>query len=218
MLFRSYGLTETYGNCCVTPSTLPLEERLICQGPPLPGVTLRIVDAEGDAELPSGETGEVQVRGYITPGYAGQPEENAAAFTNHGFLRTGDMGWLDEKGRFHFSTRSKEMIRTGGINVSPLEVEEFLATHPGVAQTAVTGAPDLVRGEVVVAFVIPKPGTAATTDELRQYCRERMASYKAPALVVLCESLPKTDTGKLARRELREWASKAIDGVKAERP
>lgn len=208
-----YGSTETYGNCCVTPHTLPLDVRLACQGPPLPGMTIRIVDPESGGPLPAGQIGEVEVSGYVTPGYIGDPEESAGAFTHDGFLRTGDMGWLDEEGMFHFFARAKEMIKTGGINVSPLEVEEFLSTHAAVEQAAVVGGPDPVRGEVVVAFVVLRPGAGATPEDLREYCRRNIASYKAPALVVISETLPKTDTGKLARRELKSWAEHALSKV-----
>jgi fatty-acyl-CoA synthase len=212
-----YGSTETYGNCCVTPHDLPLETRLTSQGPPLPGVTMRIVDRQSNAPLPSGEVGAVEVKGYITPGYLEAPEENVASFTDDGFFRMGDMGWLDEHGCFHFFAREKEMIKTGGINVSPLEVEEFLVTHPAVQEVAVTGAPDPTRGEVVVAFARLRPGAMATPDELRQYCRDHIASYKAPALVVVSETFPKTDTGKLARRELKQWAQDAIKQLETRR-
>ncbi len=204
-----YGLTETYGNCCVTAATLPLETRLTCQGAPLPGMTLRIVDPDTRAVLPPGSVGEVEVGGFVTRAYLDAPEENAASFCADGFFRTGDMGSLGEDGLFRFFARAKEMIKTSGINVSPLEVEEFLATHPAVAQAAVVGAPDPVRGEVVVAFVILRDGASATADELREYCRSRIAGYKAPARVVVCASFPQTTTGKLARKTLKEWAVEA---------
>lgn len=208
-----YGSTETYGNCCVTPHTLPLDMRLTSQGPPLPGMTIRIVDPESGQPLSAGQIGEVEVSGYVTRGYVGDPEENAQAFTGDGFLRSGDMGWLDEEGMFHFFARAKEMIKTGGINVSPLEVEEFLSTHAAVEQAAVVGGPDAVRGEVVVAFVVLRPGAGATPEELREYCRRNIASYKAPALVVVSATLPKTDTGKLSRRDLKSWAEDALGKV-----
>jgi fatty-acyl-CoA synthase len=212
-----YGSTETYGNCCVTPHDLPLETRMTCQGPPLPGVELRIVDLKSRALLPPGEIGDVEVKGYITPGYLEAPEENAASFTDDGFFRTGDMGLLDDQGYFHFFTREKEMIKTGGINVSPLEVEEFLSSHPAVQEVAVTGAPDPTRGEIVVAFVRLRPGATATPDQLRQYCRDHIASFKTPGLVVLSDTFPKTSTGKLARRELKQWAQDALQKLETRR-
>lgn len=213
-----YGATETYGNCCVTPHDLPMEVRATCQGPPLPGMEVRVVSAESGRPLPAGEVGEVEVAGYVTPGYIDEPEENAQAFTRDGFFRTGDMGSFDEAGHFHFFARAKEMIKTGGINVSPVEVEEFLCTHPAVEQAAVVGAPDAVRGEIVVAFVVLKPGASATPEELREHCRRSIASYKAPAMVLLRDSLPRTDTGKLARRELKTLGEAVVTSQSMEQP
>ncbi len=210
-----YGSTEVYGNCCVTPHDLPLEVRATCQGPPLPGVTVRAVHPQTRRPVAVGEAGELEVRGYVTPGYADNPEENARAFTADGYFRSGDMGWLDERGYVHFFTRANEMIKTGGINVSPLEVEAFLAGHPAVLHVAVVGAPDAVRGEAVWAYVVPRPGQALAPEELIAHCRAHMASYKAPAHIELCDSLPLTDTGKLARKELKRRAGEQAAALAA---
>ncbi|QEC49715.1 AMP-binding protein [Baekduia soli] len=198
-----YGGTETYGNCCVTPSTWPLERRAECQGPPLPGVSLRVLGEDG-SELPPGEVGELHVRGYITRGYRNDTSGAGAAFGEDGWFRTGDLAHLDAEGCVHFAARATEMIKTGGINVAPREVEEFLALRDDVADVAVIGAPDERMGEVVVAFVVPVAGTAPTAEELRAFCKERIAMFKVPARVHVVGDLPKTDTGKLARRELLE--------------
>ena len=149
-----YGGTETYGNCCVTPCEWPLERRAESQGPPLPGVAVRIADQESGAELAPGEVGEIEVRGYLAAGYLGDETGAGSAFGEDGWFRTGDLGSLDQEGALHFGSRASEMIKTGGINVAPREVEEFLGLHPGVAATAVVGVEDEAAGEVVVAFVV----------------------------------------------------------------
>jgi fatty-acyl-CoA synthase len=200
-----YGSTETYGNCCVTPHDMDLSERLSCQGPPLPGVRIRIVEPSTEVPVAAGDVGEIEVTGYLTPGYLGVG--NSDAFTEDGFYRTGDLGWLDDQGRLHFSTRATDMIKTAGINVAPAEVEEFLRTLDGVAQVAVVGAPDETRGEIVVAFVVAAEGHRLDEREIIEACKGSIASYKRPARVILVDELPKTDTGKLHRVRLREAAS-----------
>lgn len=201
-----YGSTETYGNCCVTSCDLPLEVRLQCQGPPLPGMRVRIVDSESGSDLPAGWSGDVLVAGYVAFGYVGSDELTRQAFTPDGYYRTGDVGYLDADGRFHFVARASEMIKIRGINVSPLEVESFLLTHPAVRAAAVVGRPHPEAGQIAVAYVeLVETGTI-DAEELPNYCRSGMAAYKAPAEVVIVEELPKTDTGKLDRRALREAA------------
>lgn len=209
-----YGSTETYGNCCVTDHRTPLERRRVTQGPPLPGVEIRIVDADG-AELPTGEPGEAQVRGRLTPGYLGDGDEtraaNAAAFTDEGWFRTGDRLRLDADGAVAFVDRADDMIKTSGINVSPAEVEGFLAGHPGVREVLVVGAPHPSRDEVVVAFVVVE-GPAMTGADLVRYAKNGIAGYKVPWLVELVDDLPRTGTGKLTRRGLRDRAAALVAG------
>lgn len=199
-----YGGTETYGNCCVTPCEWPLERRATGQGPPLPGVRVRIADPDTGELLPAGSVGEIQVIGYVTRGYLDDASGAGAAFGEDGWFRSGDLGWLDEENTIHFSSRATEMIKTGGINVAPREVEEFLSMHPDVHQAAVVGAPDDRLAEVVVAFVVPRPGATPSSDELRSFCAQRIAAYKVPSRVHVVEELPMTDTGKLARRRMVE--------------
>ncbi len=141
-----YGLTETYGNCSVTDAHDPADIRRTTVGRPLPGMEIRIVDRETRRPLPTGEVGEILVRGYVTPGYYKDPEKNAAAFDTDGFLVTGDLGALGDDGRLRFRGRIKEMVKTGGINVAPLEVEEVLLGHPAVEQAYVVGLPDRAQG------------------------------------------------------------------------
>jgi fatty-acyl-CoA synthase len=206
-----YGSTEIYGNCVVTPCNWPLERRIEGQGPPLPGVRLRIVDPETGAASTVGETGALEVSGYVTPGYCGaSAAHNDAAFTIDGYFRTGDLGFVDDEGGFHFVARDADIIKRAGINVSPAEIETLLLTHPGVAQAAVVGAASGERGEAIVAFVVPKPSAEIGADDLRAHCRALASSYKVPDHVELCAALPVTETGKLFRRGLRDIAESLV--------
>jgi fatty-acyl-CoA synthase len=199
-----YGLTETYGNCNVTDAADPLEKRLTSVGRPLAGVDQRIVDPETGQVLPHGEVGEVRVKGYVTIGYYKDPARTAESFDEHGYFRTGDLGSVDADGSLHFRGRMKEMVKTGGINVAPIEVEEILMTHPGVQLAFVTGVPDSMRDEVLAAVVVPKPGVTLSESELTAFCRESLAAYKVPKLVRLAaeHELPLTTTGKVQKSRL----------------
>lgn len=205
-----YGSTETYGNCCVTPHNAPEQRRAASQGPPLPGTELRIVDPESGDVMPRGQIGEILVRGRISPGYMDVDGHSHAVTDAEGFLHTGDLGWLDADGWLTFSARDSEMIKTAGINVSPVEVEEYLRTHPDVEEVAVAGGEDPVRGQQVVAFVRLQPAANLDPQELRDWCKQSIASYKVPALFLNVDALPTTPTGKLARRELSALATEAL--------
>jgi fatty-acyl-CoA synthase len=206
-----YGSTETYGNCFVTPCDWPLDRRMHSQGPPLPGVTLRIVDPEDGGVLRSGETGAVEVAGYVTPGYAGaSAAHNAAAFTSDGYFRSGDLGFIDDFGDFRFVARDTDIIKRAGINVSPAEIESLLLQYPGVAQAAVVGAAAGERGEAIVAFVVSSPGAAVEGEALREHCRAHASSYKVPDHIEIRAALPVTETGKLFRRTLKQEAQVLI--------
>lgn len=193
-----YGQTETYGNCCVTPTEWPLERRAACQGPPLPRVSVEI-RARAGVSLPAGEVGEIHVAGYVTPGYVDAPDALSPIGAD-GFFATGDLGFLDEEGCLHFVARDNEMIKTGGINVSPLEVEEYLALHDAVREVAVIGVEDERATEVVVAFAVIDAGTSG--EELRAWCAEGLAAYKVPARIYVVDELDRTETGKVSRRLL----------------
>lgn len=205
-----YGSTETYGNCCVTPYDAPGERRDVSQGPPLDGVEVRIVDLASRAVLPAGEVGEILVRGRITPGYLDADRIPQPVVDADGFFATGDLGSLDAEGWLTFAARDSEMIKTAGINVSPAEVEEFLATHPDVAEVAVVGAEVDVRGQVVVAFVILRPAAQVTPDQLRAWCKDSIAGYKVPHTVIPVTAMPTTATGKLSRRDLVRLADEHL--------
>jgi len=205
-LCNVYGSTETYGNSAVTDARDPLTVRLETQGLPLPGMDIRVVDPETGRPLPRGEVGELRVKGHVTPGYHDDIEQTSTAFDRDGYFMTGDLGLLDDDGRVRFRGRLKEIIKTGGINVTPLEVEAILASHHAVKQVYVVGIPDRDRGELVVAAVELREGAAATAETLTAFCRDRLASYKIPVRFVFrkAEEFPRTPTGKIQKPRLRD--------------
>ncbi len=205
-LCNVYGATETYGNCAVTDAHDALELRLTTQGRPLPGMEIGVVEPATGRPLPAGEVGELRVRGHVTPGYYRDSEQTRAAFDGDGFFRTGDLGLLGDDGRVRFRGRLKELIKTSGANVAPLEVEAILMTHPAVKQAYVVGVPDRDRGEVGVAAVELNQDATASEEALRAFCRERLASYKVPARIVFrtAEQFPRTATDKVQKPQLRE--------------
>jgi long-chain acyl-CoA synthetase len=140
----------------------------------------------------------------VTPGYFNRPQDTAAVLTPDGWLRTGDGGYLDEDGYLFLTDRIKDMIVSGGENVYPVEVEEALAHHPDVVDVAVIGVPDVRWVEAVKALVVRRPGSQPTADELIAFARERLAGYKLPRSVEFVEGLPRTPSGKVLKRELRE--------------
>jgi fatty-acyl-CoA synthase len=202
----AYGLTESYGNATVGWPDDPLEAKLETSGTPLPGLEMRIVDPQTGRDLPQGEVGLVLLRGHTTPGYFANPEETAKALRPDGFFDTGDLGRLDGDGRFIFHSRLKEVIKSGGINVSPVEVEQLIASHPDIRDAYVVGVADPVRGELVVAFVdaVARLGES----EVQAYVKERAASFKVPHHVLFRSEgqLPRLASGKIAKHRLQEEA------------
>jgi long-chain acyl-CoA synthetase len=209
-LFGVYGLTETTGGVVqLDPSDHdpdgPREHLLRSAGRPRPWIELRVVDPETGEDRGANEVGEVWMRGpNVMAGYANRPAETAAALTPEGWLRTGDGGFLDDEGYLFLTDRIKDMIVTGGENVYPVEVEEVLAQHPAVAEVAVIGVPDERWGETIKALVVPVPGAAADADELVAFARTQLAGYKLPRSVDFVDVLPRTPTGKVLKRELRD--------------
>ena len=202
-----YGLTETYANCTVTDAGDPIEVRVATVGRPLPGFELAIEDPETRRPLPAGEVGEIKVRGYVTCGYYRAEDKNREAFDDEGWFLTGDLGYRDESGRLHFRGRLKEMIKTGGINVAPVEVEEVLMSHPGVEQAYVVGLPDADRDEIVVAVVVPREDPRGADEAaLRAHCAGTLAAYKRPRRyrLVAAGDLPLTTTGKVRKLGMKE--------------
>ncbi len=202
-----YGLTETNSPTHATPlgGVAPVDPATgaLSIGVPVFGTIARIIGENGD-EACVGEIGEIAISGpQVIPGYWNRPEESAQALPG-GELRTGDMGFMDPFGWFYLVDRKKDMINAAGYKVWPREVEDLLYAHPAVREVAVVGVPDPYRGETVKAFVSLRPGVTATPEELIQYGKDTMAAYKYPRIVEIIDELPKTPTGKILRRELRD--------------
>jgi long-chain acyl-CoA synthetase len=171
-------------------------------GTPVENVEVRVVD-EQDREVADGTLGEIVIRGpNVMLGYLGKPEDTASVLRG-GWLHSGDIGHRDADGYFHVVDRVKDMINVAGFKVFPREVEEVLFGHPAVAEVAVLGRPDPVKGEVVRACVVARPGHSATVEELVEHCRGRVASYKVPVVVEFLTALPKSPTGKILKKNLR---------------
>ncbi|MGY1682312.1 AMP-binding protein [Geodermatophilus sp. SYSU D01176] len=203
---NAYGLTETTSPMTVTPfgSPSPVDPTsgALSVGVPAPNTIVRIQDDDGK-DLPMGEVGEIVADGpQVVAGYWGKPEETAANLPG-GALKSGDVGFMDPAGWVFIVDRKKDMINASGYKVWPREVEDVLAEHAAVRESAVVGVPDEKRGETVKAFVSLVAGASATPEELIAHCKERMAAYKYPRSVEIVDELPKTVTGKILRRELR---------------
>jgi long-chain acyl-CoA synthetase len=210
---QQYGMTETTGTIVYLPPEdhdPAGNQRMRAAGLPLPGVEIRVVDADGN-EVPRGEVGEVASRSYANmAGYWKLDEATAATIAADGWLRTGDAGYMDADGYLYIHDRVKDMIITGGENVYPAEVESAVYGHPSVAEVAVIGVPDDKWGEAVKAVVVPKPGMTIDADEIIAFARTRIAAFKAPKSVDIIPALPRNASGKILRRELRDpyWAGK----------
>lgn len=195
-----WGLTESAAH--VTCQPLDGTGKLGSVGKVLPGWELKIVDEDGK-ELPPNQPGEIIVRGPIMNGYYGNPQV-AAKTIKDGWLYSGDIGKIDEDGYLFLSgSRKKEMIIVKGQNIYPSDIEDVLSAHPKVAEAAVVGVSDELRGEVVRAIISLKEGEVATEEEIRRFCRQHMADYKLPKQVIFVDSLPKTAAGKIDKEDLR---------------
>jgi long-chain acyl-CoA synthetase len=176
-------------------------------GLPVPGTDCKIVDMETGQDLPQGSPGELCIRGpQVMQGYWNRPDETAATLRD-GWLFTGDIAQMDEEGYFFIVERKKDMIISEGFNIYPREIEEFLLTHPKVADASVIGMPDKLRGERVYAFVVLKEGATATADEIARFCKEELVRYKVPRKIIFRDSIPRNLAGKNLRRILREEAA-----------
>jgi long-chain acyl-CoA synthetase len=202
-LVEAYGLTETSPAACVNP--LDLSDHNGSIGLPIPSTELSIRDDE-DRELGIGEKGELCIRGpQVMQGYWNRPEETAKVMTSDGYLRTGDIGIMDERGYTRIVDRKKDIILVSGFNVYPNEIEDVVALHPGVREAAAVGIPDEKSGEAV-KIVVVKKDPALTSEALIAHCRQHLTSYKVPRHVEFRTELPKTNVGKILRRLLREGA------------
>ncbi|HSD38354.1 MAG TPA: long-chain-fatty-acid--CoA ligase [Rhodocyclaceae bacterium] len=204
-LREAYGLTETSPAVCINPIDLDHFNHSI--GLPLPSTDISIRDDEGH-ELGLDQAGELCVRGpQVMKGYYQHPDETAKIMTADGFLRTGDIATMDEKGFIRIVDRKKDMILVSGFNVYPNEVEDVIATHPGVLEVAAIGVPDERSGEAVKVFVVRKD-KALTAEDLIAHCKANLTGYKVPRLFEFREELPKTNVGKILRRALRDEQQK----------
>jgi len=200
-LVEGYGLSEapTATHCNPLYSEAPPG----AIGLPLPDVDVRIISLDDEVTaLPAGEIGEMVIQGpQVMKGYHNMPTETANSLRN-GWLYTGDIARMDEKGFFYIVDRKKELIKPGGYQVWPREVEEVISENPKVLEVGVAGIPDPYRGETVKAWVVLKPGETATEEEIRDWCKEHLAKFKVPTHVEFRNELPKTTVGKILRREL----------------
>jgi long-chain acyl-CoA synthetase len=200
-MIEAYGLTESMLAAVFTP--IHGEYKPGAVGLPLPDVDIRVVDPDtGEKLLPTGEVGEILVKGYqLMKGYWKRPTETANTIRD-GWLYTGDLGYLDEDGYLYIVDRKKDVIKPSGFQVWPRDVEEVIASHPAIAEVGVAGVPDEYQGEAVKAWVVVNEGESVTEDELRAFCREQLTPYKVPKHIEFRDSLPKTMVGKVLRREL----------------
>ena len=200
-MIEGWGMSET---CAIgTNNPVTNTEFSGSIGLPLPGIDIAIKDDAG-ASLPIGSAGEICIKGpNVMPGYYNQPEENAKAFTPDGFMRTGDIGVMDEEGYTRIIDRKKDMILVSGFNVFPNELEQVVALCPGVLECAAVGVADDKQGEAIKVFVV-RSDPSLTEDDVVRYCHEHLTGYKRPKYIEFRDELPKTNVGKILRRELRD--------------
>ena len=202
-LIEAYGLTETSPAACINPMTLKDYNGLI--GLPLPSTEVEIKDDNGKS-MPIGEIGEICIRGpQVMAGYYNRPDETAKVMTRDGYFKTGDLGYMDEQGFIKIVDRKKDMILVSGFNVYPNELEDVIAQHPKVLECAAIGMPDEKSGEVVKVFIVKKDDSLSK-DEVMKFCRDNLTSYKVPKIVEFRNELPKSNVGKILRKDLRTEA------------
>ena len=208
---HAYGNTETFTITTGFEANTPPEVHAESWGVALPGVTIKIVDSLTGVVVPRGERGEICVKGpTLMLGYIGTPLDET--LDSEGFFRTGDGGYLDDADRLYWEGRLTDIIKTGGANVSPLEVDEALANHPGVKVTKTVGVPHDTLGEVVVACVVPHDDANPEVDEIRAYLRERLASYKVPRHLLFFreDEIALTSSDKIKSSDLRQLAAQRL--------
>jgi acyl-CoA synthetase (AMP-forming)/AMP-acid ligase II len=199
----SFGMTEAAGTVCTGSPDDPEQQRITRLGKPLPGMELRIIDPETGVDVPTGQRGEVLVRGYSTlEGYYKDPEKTAQALDREGWFHTGDIGALDEHGTIMFYGRFKDMLKVGGENVAAAEIEALLARHPAVKLAQVVGIPDAKYSEVPAAFVELKPEAKVTEKELIEFCKREISGFKVPRVVRMVTEWPMSSS-KIQKFRLR---------------
>jgi fatty-acyl-CoA synthase len=208
----AYGQTEASPVITQTYADDPLELRVETVGRPLPGVEVKLVDPATGATLPDMQQGELCARGHVVMlGYYKNPDATAAAIDSEGWLHTGDLAMRQPNGYYRITGRIKDLVIRGGENIYPREIEEFLYTHPSVEQVSVVGVPDPKFGEELCAWVKLKGGCKCTPDELRDFCRAKLAHYKVPKYVRFVEVFPQTVTGKIQKFKIREQMIAELD-------
>ncbi len=199
-LIEAYGLTETSPAACINPMSLKDYNGFI--GLPIPSTEVEIKDDNGKT-LPLGEIGEICIRGpQVMAGYYNRPEETAKVMAQDGVFKTGDLGFMNEQGYTKIVDRKKDMILVSGFNVYPNELEDVIAQHPKVLECAAIGIPDEKSGEVVKVFIVKKD-ESLTQDEIMKFCRDNLTSYKVPKMLEFRKELPKSNVGKILRKDLR---------------
>jgi len=202
-VITAYGLTEACGFATMCRRSDDAVTIATTSGRAMPGIEVQVVDDDGNA-LPAGEAGEVVIRGYnVMVGYFEDPAATAETVDADGWLHTGDIGVMDDRGYLKITDRKKDLFIVGGFNAYPAEIENLLLAHPQIAQVAVVGVPDERMGEVGVAFVVATTGTRPDPDEIVSWSREHMANFKAPRRVVVVDALPFNAGGKVMKFELR---------------
>jgi long-chain acyl-CoA synthetase len=203
-ILEGYGLSETSPILTLNPMTIEGFSGTV--GLPFPSTDIRLIDDEGNIAKIS-EAGEICAKGpQVMRGYWQKPEANAAAFTSDGYFRTGDVGVFDERGFLRIVDRKKDMIIVSGFNVYPNEVEAVAAACSGIAECACVGAPDEKTGEAVRLFVVRAPGASLSEDDVIAHCRQQLTGYKIPRQVRFLDALPKSNVGKILRKDLRGLA------------
>jgi fatty-acyl-CoA synthase len=206
-LISAFGMSEIGVGACLSFLTSTEEQRCEASGFPTPGYEIKVVDPETGDEQPKGTPGEILIRGYmVMQGYYNKPEETAKAIDRDGWLHSGDMGLMREDGHLRFMGRYKEMMKTGGENVDPMEVEAYLLSHPSIHQVAIVGYPDERLSEVGVAFIQLEPGESLTEVDVINYCRGKIATFKIPRYAIFVEDYPMTASGKIQKVKLKEMA------------
>jgi fatty-acyl-CoA synthase len=219
-LVSGYGMSEFGAGAAIGALDSTEEQSCEASGYPAAGYEIRVVDPATGRDQPPGTPGEILVRGYaLMRGYYNNPEASAAVIDAEGWMHSGDMGFFRPDGHLRFIGRYKDMLKIGGENVDPMEVEAFLMTHPGIALAAVVGYPDARLSEVGVAFILRAPGHDLGEEDVLAHCRGRIASFKAPRRVVFVDDFPMTSSGKIQKVKLREEALRRwpLSGAEAPR-
>jgi len=211
----AYGMTEIGGNACLSFLDSTAEQMCETSGHPCPGFDFRVINPDTGREQPHGTPGEIVLKSYnIMTCYYKKPEETAKSYNAEGWFLTGDMGYLRADGYLRFLGRYKDMLKIGGENVDPMEVEAYLQEQPDVLEAAVVGQPDERLTEVAVAFVVPRPGRNPSEEDILDYCRGKIASFKVPRHILIIPKLPMTPTGKVRKVELRQQAMATLGAGK----